>query len=208
MKTTAALALLGATLASAQFTNQTNPFWLKFTPCGGGSGETYLSSCHSGAAQAGLCPETDGPVEEASRPTTHTQYFLNETQADFQGKLLGALTWNQPFGNGGPVSSSMELTPQLVSNGAVPIFSPGADRALYSLGFDDADKLFVRSSADDSRAAPNEAPRSDEAYYRWHVCWTFVGNYYYKSLVWVTAGPPSNPTCEPVDVYREWAPSS
>ncbi|KAK1637269.1 hypothetical protein BDP81DRAFT_427071 [Colletotrichum phormii] len=205
MKTTYAIALLGATLASAQFTNQTKPFWLKFTPCTGGSGETYLSSCHSGAGQAGLCPETTEPVQEANRPTTHTNYFLNETQSDYKGHLLGALTWNQPIGNGDPVSSGMMLNLQIVSNGAIPIFSPG-NTALFTLGFDENEKLFIYSREDDSKAvAGSQAPIVDEAYYRWHVCYTFVGNYYYRSLVWITAGPASNPTCAAVDVYREWA---
>ncbi|OHW93585.1 hypothetical protein CSPAE12_07825 [Colletotrichum incanum] len=207
MKTSSVLALLGATLATAQFTNQTKPFWLKFTPSNGGSGVTYLSSCHSGAGQAGLCPETEGPVEEANSSSTHTQYFLNETQTDFQGHILGALTWNQPLGNADPISSGMELNLQLVSNGAIPIFSPG-NNALFSLGFDEDEKLFIVSNADDSRAAPNEPNFSEQAYYRWHVCWTFVGNYFYKSLVWVTAGAASNPTCSAVNVSREWAPSS
>ncbi|KAK2009809.1 hypothetical protein LZ32DRAFT_403258 [Colletotrichum eremochloae] len=199
MKTASVLALLGVTSAAAQFTNQTKPFWLKFTPTNDSSVVTYLTSCHSGAGQAGLCPETEG--------LSHTQYFLNETQSDYQGHILGALTWDQPIGNGNPISSGMELSPQLVSNGAIPIFSPG-DRALFTLGFDENEKLFIATNADDSRAAPSEPNYSLEAYYRWHVCWTFVGNYFYKSLVWVTAGAPSNPTCFAVNVYREWAPSS
>ncbi|KAJ0163956.1 hypothetical protein CTA2_2055 [Colletotrichum tanaceti] len=200
MKCTSILALLSASLATAQFTNQTEPFWLKFTSCNGSSEETYLTSCHSGAGQAGLCPESQSPA-------THTQYFFNETQTNFRDYALGALTWNQPLGNMGSVSSGMELNLQLVSNGAIPIFSPG-NRALFNLGFDENEKLFIYSQADDSRATPNDPHFSEEAYYRWHICWTFVGNYYYKSLVWITAGAASNPTCAAVDVYREWVSSS
>ncbi|KAK1981357.1 hypothetical protein LZ30DRAFT_86291 [Colletotrichum cereale] len=184
MKTASVLALLGVTSATAQFANQTKPFWLKFTPTNDSSVVTYLQPCHSGAGQAGLCPEIEG--------SNHSEFFLNETQSDYQGHTLGGLTWNQPIGNGDPISSGMELELQLVSNGAIPIFSPG-DRALFSLGFDENEKLFIASYADDSRAAPSEPNSYLEAYYRWHVCWTFVGNYFYNSLVWITAGAPSNP---------------
>ncbi|KAK2064268.1 hypothetical protein LY76DRAFT_612339 [Colletotrichum caudatum] len=184
MKTASVLAFLAATSATAQFTNQTKPFWLKFSPTNDSSAVTYLSSCHSAAGQAGLCPE--------SGANGHTAYFLNETQSEYEGNTLGALTWNQPIGNGNPVSSGLNLSPQLVSNGAIPIFSPG-NLALFTFGFDEDEKLFIATNTDDSRAAPNNPNNSLEAYYRWHVCWTFVGNYFYYALVWVTAGAPSNP---------------
>ncbi|KAL0930988.1 uncharacterized protein CTRU02_213723 [Colletotrichum truncatum] len=200
MKTTTVLALLGAALASAQQTTRSAPFHLKFTSANEGSAETYLSTCHSGAGESGICPES-------SNAPAHTQYYLNQTAQEFEGKTLGLLTWELPIGNGNPISTSLGLVPQLVSNGAIPIFSPG-DRGLWNFGFDEDDKLFLFTRQDDSKAVPETVTYTEEAYYRWHICWTFVGNYYYNALVWVTAGAPSNPTCTPVDVIREFIPSS
>lgn len=189
MKATAVLALVGAALASAQATTRSAPFFLKYKTCPN-SAETYFLSCHSGAGQAGLCPE--GSPEGHSAPRAHQEYFLNETTQSFENHPLGLLTWNLPIGNGNPVPSALNLQLQLVSNSAIPIFSPG-DMGIYSFGFDDDEKLFLFSRQDDSKAEANKVNYVEEAYYRWHVCWTYVGNYYYQSLVWVTAGEPVNP---------------
>ncbi|KAI8274215.1 hypothetical protein K4K60_009924 [Colletotrichum sp. SAR11_57] len=199
MKATAVFALLGAALVSAQETTQSSPFYLKYVPrsepsCKG----TYLASCHSGAGQAGLCPErsTNGSAQ------THSEYFWNMTTSSSQ-PTLGPLIWNLPIGNGDPVPTTLDLQLQLVSNGAIPIFSPGTT-GIYSFGFDDDNnELFIYSRQDDSKAVPDKVNYTAEKYYRWHVCWTFVGNYYYQALVWVTGGAPVNPTCQEVRVFRE-----
>ncbi|KAF6817078.1 hypothetical protein CPLU01_13673 [Colletotrichum plurivorum] len=199
MKFSTVACLLGAAvMASAQDTQQSRPFFLKYVLCDQDSDEVYLASCHSGAGQAGFCPERDAGASD------HSLYYLNETSQTFGDSTLGSLTWNLPLGNADPVSSSLALEAQLVSNSATPIFSPGPGGP-YSFGFDGDDELFLFWRQDDSNAVPEKVQYTEAAYYNWYVCWTFVGNYYYKSLVWVTAGPPVNPTCEKASVYREWA---
>ncbi|TDZ18519.1 hypothetical protein C8034_v006710 [Colletotrichum sidae] len=197
----AVLALLGAVATVAAQSVNEGPFSLMYAASDGVP--VYLYACHSGAAQSGLCAEGD----DVSLPEgQHHKFYFDGTQSwiEEQQLTLGALWWNLPTQQV-TVRLGLQLTLQYLSNAAVPIFSPG-DGALRSFVFDSDNNLHLFARQNDELAVPHWSNPYDnaDAYTRWYVCWTFVGNYFYKSLAWVTSGYPTNPTCERVNVFREF----
>ncbi|OLN87930.1 hypothetical protein CCHL11_00555 [Colletotrichum chlorophyti] len=202
MKPCSVLAFLGVSLASAHNITQNKPFVLRFTHGGYGGGKNWLVPCHAGANQAGLCPETDRPNDESKSPPSLHEYYLKENGPKFDNQTLGTLVWSQNIG-GRLVPSELGFNIQIASNGAIPMFKLGS-AGWTGLGFDKKDSLFIHSSRDDSKAKPGTIEEVNKAYYNWFICETFVEDYHYKALVWVTAMSPSNPTCKKAKVYREW----
>lgn len=74
-----------------------------------------------------------------------------------------------------------------------------------SLAFDTKGKLTWLGYVDDRRE-PYQPSGGLSAYYRWYVCITYVGSgYTYQALTWVLgAHSPQNPTCQAVDVVRNY----
>ncbi|KAI0481160.1 hypothetical protein GGR56DRAFT_629121 [Xylariaceae sp. FL0804] len=200
---------LAASTVSAQ-QNQTGPFYLHIEGTSNKSINGYAASCHTGAAQEGLC-YTAG----SSLPTGNAesyQYYFNYSSYSYGGSggsspVVGELVWNLPvtFGNGTQnVSQAMGLEFLVNSNVAAPLF--GFDYGM-SVGFDEDDKLFGSAYYDDATFVPGVFPESAESgdelqLYQWYLCWQYFTGYYYQSIGWTTAGEPHNPTCEAVSITK------
>lgn len=88
------------------------------------------------------------------------------------------------------------------SNVAAPLF--GFEYGT-SVGFDNDGKLFTYAYYDDSTFVPQQQPVTGHfAYYQWFICWQYLTGYYYQSVGWAMTLPPQNPTCEPVEIFREY----
>lgn len=182
--------------ASAVVAEESSPFYLKISSATNEDIDgQYLYACHAGAAIEGLCLS----------PSINSTYTLNTTNDE----PYGSLVWKLPLQNNGTVEevpSPVSLNYQPNSNVASPLMSPG-EYGNVQLGFTDEDQLFIHSFFDDSKA--KEGTTVPDGFYgdfnerNWHACYAITGGYYYHSLNWVTAGEPSNPTCEPVEVVKE-----
>ncbi|KAK2069976.1 hypothetical protein P8C59_004515 [Phyllachora maydis] len=190
-----------AALATAQFyTNQSAPFTLRLASDSPALDGQVLEAAHIGAAIEGLA--FFGTTVSAPSTT----FFLNSTRTSADPSI-GALVWTLHGGDGLALSSALSFLSDARSNVVYPLFAPGA-AAVVPVGFDAADRLFVREAAPDDAAfvsGVEPAPSGPAALYQWHACWTDYEGYYYPSLAWVSYGPPRNPTCEPVNVTRTLA---
>ena len=202
----AAIAGLGLTTAQL-FPNETAPFHLKLTSANASLDGTYLYACHSGAAIEQLCIGDKTP-----RPTSFDAYNLNYSEHSpvFDGNPSGQLVWKLPFNvndtNGNAVTvyqpEPLNFFFSPTSNVAVLLFMP-SDDAGVPLGFDGEQKMLVYNYVDDTVSPPN-ATGGYKAYYRWQACTTYFVGYTYQALAWATSGTPVNPSCQPVNVTREW----
>jgi hypothetical protein len=188
------LALVAAVSAQNTVPTQSAPFALKIKSSNATLNGLYLYSCHAGAAEEGLCPGS-GPGDA---------YYLNASAAV---PSSGSLVWNLPVGMSGGVvnvSSTVNMVYHPSSNLAVPLFQPGG-YAVSDWGFDADQKLFISDWYDETKAVALHQPQpASNHYYNWVICWTWVGGYWYQGLAWVTYGAPANPTCQSVDVIREF----
>jgi hypothetical protein len=180
-----------AIFSSAQYTNQTGPFKLQLVSTDAKYNGQYLSTCHEGAAIESLCPlGSTGGVD----------FFFNYTGEAATQWTSGYLTWILVGGNF-EVSSALTLSYDPVSNVAVPLFFPGADRAqLLSFNADG----FMNIMGSD----PTIVPRNFGAnvpYFRFFICNTYVG-YQMDTVAWsLGSGQPDNPTCVSVQIQQIWA---
>jgi hypothetical protein len=174
--------------SSAQYTNQTGPFKLQIVSTNATYNGQYLGTCHEGAAIESLCPlGAAGGVN----------FFFNYTGVEADERTSGYLTWPLVGGNF-EVSSALTLSFDPVSNVAIPLFFPGADKAqLVSFSVD----KFLNIMGPD----PTVVPRNNAAnipHYRWFTCSTNAG-YQMQTIAWALGNaPPDNPTCVPVQVKQ------
>lgn len=204
MKTFTIVSLLGlAASVSAQYTNQTGPFYLKLESKNETINGLYLFSCHAGAAIEGLCYGSDGP---STLGEYNAFYFNYSGTQQFGDSEIGTITWNEPANVDGSVvnvSEAVQFSYPSTSNVAVPLFFPGEDTNV-ALGFDDKKELFLVSYYDDSTIVAGQYPNSTgKAYYKWVTCYQQVGGYFYYAVGWVTGGAPTNPTCEDVRIIQQ-----
>jgi hypothetical protein len=121
---------------------------------------------------------------------------------------VGILVWKLPANINGTqtlVDQSLELQYRPNSNVAATDISFSEYGSGTPIGFDAEGKLFVSAWIDDSTFEPGVRPPSSEAYalYQWFVCWQILGgSYYYQALGWAQSTPPTNPTCEPVQITQ------
>jgi len=201
----ATLATLSAltTLTSAQsiYPNQTAPFQLKIYSA---TNETLNGSsvfaCHEGAAIEGICNQGQLVTVPTSASTFTFNYTAGQTVEDPSIGVTGYLTYLLQ-GSNFNVSEPMELTMLESSNVAHPIFTPSETGTLVA--FDAQEALNIQSYVDDTVYPP--AAGSPKAYYRWYMCTTYYSSYTYETLNWVLGSfPPQNPSCQKVDVKREY----
>lgn len=96
----------------------------------------------------------------------------------------------------------MGLNYNPASNVAVPLLLPGSENA-QTVGFDDAEHLYIPSYLDDTVVPPAYIEPSANLT-RWYICETNAG-YDYVTLAWLMGdGTPENPSCVKVDVKREF----
>ncbi|KAF1985142.1 hypothetical protein K402DRAFT_395194 [Aulographum hederae CBS 113979] len=171
---------------------QSAPFNLKIcAPYNETLDNAYLFACHEGAAIEGLCI---GDKAIASK------FYLNTSTDQPDSVNRGIIVWNLPVGNDS-YSQGMQFSFNPASNVVMPLFMPDYPGAGQEVGFPDDGKMAIVSYRDDSMFPPSFP---DEPLRRWYVCITYWG-YTYTTLVWVAGkGEPQNPTCEPVNVVREF----
>jgi len=187
--------------ASAQYTNQSAPFYLHVLSSSNSTlNDTSLYPCHEGAAIEGLC--LTGKIN--GNWTNASQYHLNTTTQEglvFNETLgePGYLAWTLVGGNF-IVDSALQLSARPASNVGLPLFFPGNSSAQL-VAFDSDNRLNIQDYIDD-RNVSSYGYGQAQAYYRWNVCYTYYG-YRYQTLAWVYGDQPAqNPTCVPVDVQR------
>lgn len=184
-----------ASQVTAQYLNQSAPFYLVLSSRNQTYDGSTLSACHEGAAIEGLC--LGGKLS-----STSVTYTFNTSSDATPDPILGpAGTVNYELRGGNfNLSSPLEITSPVTSNVAVPLFTPGLGST--SVGFDSENRLFVFSYIDDTVSPPEYKV---QGFYRWYVCLTNAG-YTYTTLAWVV-GPhsPENPSCVKVEVKRVFA---
>ncbi|KAK4546948.1 hypothetical protein LTR36_001680 [Oleoguttula mirabilis] len=212
------LALAITTLA--QYTNQSQPFYLVLVSHDENYNGTVLGACHEGAGIEGLC--TGGLLNATSGYST---FQFNTSSDEFvQNANLGEwgyLTYELRGGNfNGELASSLNLQPEmppsspyvvsepmgisynLASNVALPLFTPSEETAT-PVAFDADNRMNIQSYLDDTATPP--ADQNVTAYYRWYVCESNYSGYTYETLNWVMGKyPPENPSCCKVDVVRQF----
>jgi hypothetical protein len=184
-----------ASQVTAQYLNQSAPFYLVLHSHNSTYDGATLDACHEGAAIEGLC--------YAGKLTNTSQTYTFNTSSDATPDpvlgLPGTLNFELRGGNFN-LSSPLEITADITSNVAVPEFTPGEGST--NLGFDKEGKMFVFGYIDDTVTPP---AYKQQAFYRWYVCLTEAG-YLYTTLAWVVGThSPENPSCVKVDVLRVFA---
>ena len=190
--------LVVATSISAVAAEQSGPFKLKLV---NSENETLngqsLYACHAGAAIEGLCL--------GSGARRSNRFFLNSTiGSTSKGKLI----YNFPLGKkGNHTSEPLSFHYQATSNVANPMFTPWEDSGV-DVVFTEDNKLTIPYWYDDSKFVPGSKPPEDSTKgsytSNWHICYDMFNTYYYEALCWVTSGEPHNPTCQAVEVVREF----
>ncbi|KAF2491608.1 hypothetical protein BU16DRAFT_123349 [Lophium mytilinum] len=192
---TSILALAAATTALAQYTNQSAPFKLQIKSTNKTLNGNYLYACHEGAAIEGLCPANAITLGSAGASTYH---FNTSSDSAATTGVLTYLLQNSGFA----VSEPFELSYTPSTNVAVPLFSP--DTTYTEVGFNAVNQLFIKGYVDDTITPLKNGLDKVKDYYRWVVCETYTG-YVYYTLAWVMGeGTAQNPSCQAVDVVREF----
>ncbi|KUJ23707.1 uncharacterized protein LY89DRAFT_981 [Mollisia scopiformis] len=184
-----------ASSVTAQYLNQSAPFYLVLSSRNTSFDGVSLSTCHEGAAIEGLCLGSQ-------LSNTSVTYTFNTSSFLTPDPVLGtpgSLNYELEGGNFN-LSSPMTISSPITTNVAVPLFTPS--ESFTEVGFDNENKLYVYGTIDDTVSPP---VYKVQAFYRWYVCLTNAG-YTYTTLSWVV-GPhsPENPSCQEVEVKRVFA---
>ena len=133
-------------------------------------------------------------------------YYYNVTEAS---DPVGILVYRAVFGSN---PDGMDYTPSTFNLQTLPtsdlapmMIYPGQGPLATFFSFDEAGKLYLPSSYDESSFRAGERPvETPSRLYRWEACYNLVGTYYYPSLNWAVGatGTPQNPTCSPVNVTK------
>ncbi|KAJ9155053.1 hypothetical protein NKR23_g2266 [Pleurostoma richardsiae] len=204
MKATVISATLLALAASAaaQRYNTSAPFALKIESANATLDGVYLSSCHAGAAIEELC------LAGTTAPGSYGTYYHNTTaDLDVEGFHTGPLFWNLPANVDGVlqnVSSGLSFLYRPFGSVALPLLQPGSGE--INVGFDADAKLFISNDLIESTFTDSSYPNYTAPFpvYQWFACFNYNLGYYYQSLGWATTGVATNPTCQPVNVTREF----
>lgn len=166
----------------------------------------YAGACHAGAAIEGLCYTTGFPAVNE----TYRQFFFNYSSYDSQtGEVYpyGWLEWELQYtsGENGEIAttpSALQITQNLASNVNVALFYPGYDQYASLQFYPGNNTLYISGGLDDSNfneTRPDPVPTLGDLT-NWYLCWQYTGGYYYQSIAWVTTLPPTNPSCDAVDL--------
>ncbi|KAF2276760.1 uncharacterized protein EI97DRAFT_363951, partial [Westerdykella ornata] len=195
------LAALSAS-AIAQYTNQSEPFYLVLISDDQTFNGQYLAACHTGAAIESLCVAGIlSPSKPNNIPPAQFRFNTSDSQPVTQDATPGPSGWITYLLRGSDFTLSQPLGIQFspTSNVAMPLFYPGDDIAV-TVNFDSEGKLNILSAIDDTQDPP---VYHLNPVYNWYACSTNYGGYRYVTLNWVVGvGPPQNPTCVKVDVKR------
>ncbi|KAI0202897.1 hypothetical protein F4808DRAFT_468074 [Astrocystis sublimbata] len=103
----------------------------------------------------------------------------------------------------GLLGKAMSLQYRPNTNVAVQAF--GANTLQVDLtGFDRDGKAFLFYYRDDADTVPNKPNygNGEILYYEWALCWETASGTTLRTLSWITAGKPRNPTCERVQLIK------
>lgn len=190
-----ALALLPSA-ATAQWTNQSEPFALGVFSSDPALNESYVFGCHEGPGYSGLCITK---IDEGISPLLARFNFSESSEPE--PVTPGVMVYEYVIGDGTMLSQPMGLVYNVGSNVAVPIFGFSGSGGDPVVAFAEDGTLQLLSPVDDTKS-PVELGGYKVISGRWHVCETYVA-YRYITLAW-TLGPgePQNPSCKPVEVKR------
>ena len=197
---TLVLAAFAAT-STAQYTDQSPPFYLVLLSDDNSVNSTSLSACHSGAAIESLCLGNKVSISNPDGNTPPVTFNFN-TSAD-------VVTPNATLGSPGVVtyllrggnfneSEALGLYADPITNVAMPMFGLGSQ----TMAFDSNNLLNIQGYVDDRMSS---GPKSGDtvAYYRWYSCATYYAGYQYVNLVWALGdSEPETPDCAKVNVKR------
>jgi len=193
----ASIIALAATQAAAQYTNQSAPFELILLSSNATINGSALEACHEGAGIEGLCVATQFPTPVNSNYTFNTSTNTGTVYNASLGEP-GVLVYSLVGGNF-VESEALVFDYNPTSNVQLPLFEGTEEELLVA--FDECGLLNIQGYTDDTVYPPI---LGTQAYYRWYVC-IITGAYSYQTLAWVTGdAPPENPTCQPVNVTRQF----
>lgn len=90
------------------------------------------------------------------------------------------------------------------TNVAIPVFFPSLESPTY-VSFDKNEHMYIKSYTNDTVTPPTYADPPFKLY-RWYMCETYYGSYTYQTLAWtVGKAKPQNPSCQKIEVVREFA---
>jgi len=186
-----------AASATAQYTNQSAPFYLVLLSSNTTINGTALTACHEGAAIEGLCV---GTALTSTSVTYNFNTSISDVTYDPSIGEAGYVTYSLVGGNF-VESETMILYYTPTTNVALPLFEPvEADEDGIAVAFDEEGKMNIQGYENDTTFPVTEGTT---AYYRWWVCETYYEGYTYQTLAWVMGvSEPENPTCVKVDVLQ------
>lgn len=159
-------------------------------------------ACHAGAAVEGLCYEAGAaPVPSKNYYNfyyTYGSYDLTTGVA----QQPGWISWFLQIGGDASASlieSAMRLEGSWGSNLATSLFYPDTERGVHLYFVPETGELYA-TGQDDRNATVAFPSLPQRNFTNFHLCYQFTGGYWYHSIAWVYALPPSNPTCEPVSL--------
>jgi len=198
---TSVLALAASQVAAQDnyYSNQSAPFSLVVSSSNSSINGGILYACHEGAAIEGLC--LGGASFFNTSSAIYNLNYSSQVTPDPVLGITGLLTWVLHGGNFN-LSSPMQLSSTPTSNVGIPLFEPGGDDGTF-VGFDKENKMFIGGYEDDT---VSPIKYETKAYYRWFICTTQPTSYVYTTLAWVYGvhSHPQNPTCQKVDVIRQF----
>ncbi|KAF2664605.1 hypothetical protein BT63DRAFT_483297 [Microthyrium microscopicum] len=188
---------------TAQYTTQSDPFYLVLLSEDLQVNGSTLNACHEGAAIEGLCVGSKLPLNGTTTGFSTFQFNTSESITVPNPDIgeTGLLTFTLR-GSGFNESEAMSLYPYTASNVALPLFQPGYSQT--PVAFDARELLNIQDYIDDT--VDPAVAAGPFALYRWYSCKVYYTGYRYTVLSWVYGKyPPQNPTCCKVDVLRVFA---
>ncbi|KAI1403292.1 hypothetical protein F4819DRAFT_451554 [Hypoxylon fuscum] len=196
---------LAALAATATASNSTGPYGLHITGKGDTSIDGYAAACHAGAAIEALCYAAGGSPTAG----TVTEFYYNYTAYNSDTGVPSQPGWLtyllQAGSNNGTIiePSSMQLNPSSWgSNVFTALIFPGVEDGTSVYYHPENGTIYMAGGYDDSsfnETYPTPIPTLGNLT-NFHLCYQFVGGYYYQSIAWVSTLPPHNPSCQPVDL--------
>ncbi|KAK0710393.1 hypothetical protein B0T21DRAFT_415951 [Apiosordaria backusii] len=198
------VAIISATCVKAQgYPSQSSPFFLRLNSTDPEIDGSVIMPVHAGSIRKHLA------FAQVSIPDDRDRFFLNTSDtSEIDGVKTGILVWNlprrEPMNGLDHDSMSMKMYQIPVSNIATTSLTLGAGDSAR-IGFDSDNKLFYvwEYSLNDGTIPLDQIGRQ-RFFYQWQVCTTYHDLYIYTDLAWNTGGEPTNPSCRPVNVTREF----
>ncbi|KAI6710696.1 hypothetical protein JHW43_006754 [Diplocarpon mali] len=155
-------------------------------------------------ARRGQIDEDDGVDAIAHQFALNYTTKENTYLSRFPGGLgdVGILTWKLPP-SVVAASSGLKIKGTVTGNVIVPLFTLDETQDPELVGFDREERLHLWRNDDDGVYPPVRITAVPKAVYSWYLCTTDVGRLLH-TLSWVVGDKPENPSCQKIDVKREF----